>query len=709
MIPNPWTMSPKQLKYINALPPDQQGPAFVAYQGYYYNSMKVPCFAAFAMYGLFVLLIFAAACRNLLAWKSPALHRRINRKLQWIRAHLWEHPLLSRNHATLVSLPGLRWLTLQLPLRSEALVILGLFLINLVPLVAFYKLLDPIAGSKLIRSRSAQVCRALADRTGVLGTAQLPLLILMATKRTPLAIVSGLGQNSLMLYHRWIARWFWTHIFIHGVSYSVVYASRPNGLKEMLAETYIRWGIVGLAMAFGLVFLSLRSLRQSYYEVFVMLHMVMAIFAILGTYLHIALIEYGPYTIFKMMTELAAAFWAFDRVVRWVSRVYLTFSFESRSNVSSEKGSSVIKCASAQIRAFSAAADYTRLRISVPASKLRLADQPQPLIQGIAAGDDIRVTIPRLQWLGEHPFTVFAAGTFDDEPSQGYIDLLIKTEGGLTRKLAKHAVRSSKTCKADNDVELAGAPPNPLEMSVLIEGPFGTVPEISKGTTDLVLVAGGIAITFCWPLFVAAFKSCLTKAGKPKLATCKLVWILRHESTLALLEEAFLDLVQQVQGEHDLTGCHFTMDIYVTSTVSQALHSSSASNSIKEHADEAGSLHHEKVLTSVGKDDIILEAEVPALSHTESGNSDEEQQAKLFWDGVKGDAVKVCRFFGRPKSLSLSLFGHLDKEQLVRERDQALTVAFCGPSSLCDDIRYEAVGLLKKGIPVELVEECFTW
>lgn len=230
------------------------------------------------------------------------------------------------------------------------------------------------------------------------------------------------------------------------------------------------------------------------------------------------------------MTELAAAFWAFDRVVRWASRIYLTFSFGSRSKVSSEKGSCVIKCASAQMRSFSATADYTRLRISVPASKLRFADQPQPLIQGIAAGDDIRVTIPRLQWVGEHPFTVFATGTLNDEPSQGYIDLLIKTEGGLTRKLAKHAVRSSKTYNADKDVELAGAPAKPLEISVLIEGPFGTVPEISQATTELVLVAGGIAITFCWPLFVAAFKSCLTKAGKPKLATCKLVWILRNES-----------------------------------------------------------------------------------------------------------------------------------------------------------------------------------
>lgn len=39
-------MSPEALEYIDTLPLDEQGPSLVAYQSYYYNSMKVPCLAA---------------------------------------------------------------------------------------------------------------------------------------------------------------------------------------------------------------------------------------------------------------------------------------------------------------------------------------------------------------------------------------------------------------------------------------------------------------------------------------------------------------------------------------------------------------------------------------------------------------------------------------------------------------------------------------
>lgn len=88
----------------------------------------------------------------------------------------------------------------------------------------------------------------------------------MASKRTPVAIVSGLGMNRLMLYHRWISRWFWIHILIHTIAYTAMYV-REGGVALMLKDTYIRWGVVGMAMSFGLGFLSLRSLRQRYYEV----------------------------------------------------------------------------------------------------------------------------------------------------------------------------------------------------------------------------------------------------------------------------------------------------------------------------------------------------------------------------------------------------------------------------------------------------------
>lgn len=220
------------------------------------------------MYGLFLCLILAAGLNSALAWTSPYYYSAFKKKTVLIRAHVWEHPFLTRKHAAVVSFPFLRWLTFQIPLRGEAFIIFVLSLINIVPLLAFY---DLLLGDQQIwypgpRSKWLQIQRHLADRTAIIGTAQLPLLILMASKRTPLAIVSGLGMDRLMLYHRWIARWFWAHIFIHATVWTVTY-SHKKGIAVLLAKTYVKWGCVGFSAMCALVFLSLRSLRQRFYEV----------------------------------------------------------------------------------------------------------------------------------------------------------------------------------------------------------------------------------------------------------------------------------------------------------------------------------------------------------------------------------------------------------------------------------------------------------
>ncbi|CBQ70226.1 related to FRE4-Ferric reductase [Sporisorium reilianum SRZ2] len=698
MIMKPWALDKKALGRINKLPANQREFGFASYHHFYYNSFKVPAICSFVIYGMFLLLILAAAINNLLKWSAPSLHAKCKQRLRLLRAHVFEHPLISHKHSSVVAFPFLKWLTLQLPLRGEAFIIFCLSLINFLPLVAFY---DFYVGHNTIfpavaTSKRDQICRHLADRTGVLGVAQLPLLVLMASKRTPVAIVSGLGMNNLILYHRWISRWFWAHITIHAGAYTAVYIRRDR-LDELLEETYIRWGIAGLAMMFGLVFFSLRALRERSYEVFVMLHITMAFFAVLGTYLHIALIESPRFQLFKVLTEITAVLWTFDRLVRFANRMWLSFSSPRLSTSSKKPASALIKCASAQIRSYGK--EYSRLRISVPSSKLRFADQHR-MMGGIAGGDDIRVTIPRLQWVGEHPFTVFAVGRQADDPAMGYIDLVIKTEAGLTRRLANHASKA-------NDVEVAGVQGDKSKVAVMIEGLFGVKPDVQEAT-ELVLVAGGIAITFCWPLFVAAVKASATS----RLTSCKLIWIVRQQSTLAVLQEAFDELVHEMHAIEASKRCHFSMDIYVTSTGQKGSKSSDGPSRTgsstpdsysKEMPLESPQLDKSSTPSVELAEGIVELPKVPQ----ETQASDEKGQSGLFADGVNGALIKVRHFSGRPPVLAEALFGHLEQESLRESR--GLTVGLCGPPSLCDDVRYETVSLLKKGIHVELVEDCFTW
>lgn len=174
---------------------------------------------------------------------------------------------------------------------------------------------------------------------------------------------------------------------------------------------------------------------------------------------------------------------------------------------------------------------------------------------------------------------------------------------------------------------------------------------------------------------------------------------------MALLEEAFTELIQKMQDEKPaLLPCRFTMDIYVTSNGESTRISSicDADSPIKEKSSTASlSAGHESGPSADLSDDV----ELPQLSKSQN---EAGTQSAVFDDGANGEFLEVKHFGGRPAPLSTALFSHLDKRTL-RGSEGSLTVALCGPASLCDDVRFEAVHLLKRGANMELIEVCFTW
>lgn len=167
--------------------------------------------------------------------------------------------------------------------------------LNIVPLVSFYSLYvghnTYFTGPDAV-SRRSQILRHLANRCAMLGIGQLPMLILLASKRTPVAILSQLSMNTMMLFHRWIARTCYVHIVIHTLGNALIF-HYSIGFVESLKSLPVQLGIVAIVMLSGLVFLSLRTLRKKHYEVFVFLHISMALLMIVFTYLHIKYLHQG--------------------------------------------------------------------------------------------------------------------------------------------------------------------------------------------------------------------------------------------------------------------------------------------------------------------------------------------------------------------------------------------------------------------------------
>lgn len=227
----------------------------------------------------------------------PQLHHALIRRASWWRGNVSEHALLSEKHSQVVCCGKgcLRWLTLHLPLRLEAIILITMIAFNIVPLVSFYSLYvghNTYFTGTNAQSRRDQIFRHLANRCALLGIGQLPMLILLASKRTPVALLSQLSMNTMMLFHRWIARMCYLHIVIHTLGNALIFHV-SIGFVESLKILPVQLGIVAIAMLSGLVFLSLRTLRKKHYEVFVFMHISMALLMMIFTYLHIKYLHQG--------------------------------------------------------------------------------------------------------------------------------------------------------------------------------------------------------------------------------------------------------------------------------------------------------------------------------------------------------------------------------------------------------------------------------
>lgn len=112
--------------------------------------------------------------------------------------------------------------------------------------------------------------RYVADRSAVLAQAQLVLIYLFAGRNSPVALATRghITFETLMLFHRWIARVVVAQAFVHAMAYTtsaLIYGGHADWLASF--EPYWNWGVVAMTLLALLCGLSLRSLRNVGYEV----------------------------------------------------------------------------------------------------------------------------------------------------------------------------------------------------------------------------------------------------------------------------------------------------------------------------------------------------------------------------------------------------------------------------------------------------------
>lgn len=137
----------------------------------------------------------------------------------------------------------------------------------------------------------------------------LPLLWVLAGRNDVLLWLTGWSYASASLFHRWVARIATVQAIVHSAAYTWL---EREYLAASFKERYWSTGVFATVAMSLLLPLSIRQLREKAYEVFLLIHIALALATLVLLFYHVEIFgtDYNGYL------WACVALWAFDRVLR---------------------------------------------------------------------------------------------------------------------------------------------------------------------------------------------------------------------------------------------------------------------------------------------------------------------------------------------------------------------------------------------------------
>ena len=351
-----------------------------------------------------------------------------------------------------------------------------------------------------------------ADRTSLLFVANLPWLYLFAAKNQPIKFLTGYSYESLNIIHRRLGEVMCLLALLHsagmiGVWYSLLRLSGMT-LVDFLLKRMILLGI-GAFFAYELIyFTSLGSFRKRWYELFLGLHVILQVIALVLVWFH------HPRS--RIYVGVALGIFLIDRLIyRMCAKIFTTRALLGVK----EDGGTVVLCAPIPLEpgsnvfgSFFGACDITR---------------------GWKATEHVFLTIPSLarkHIFQAHPFTI-ASKAPQAEQIGANLELIIRAQDGFSADLLSYARRHKS-------------------VDIRLDGPYGSQSAVQmlQESDHAVIIAGGSGIAVAWPLVSALLEDIGNNDPEnPNTARKRgeilFIWVVREQSHRAWLgRERLADL-----------------------------------------------------------------------------------------------------------------------------------------------------------------------
>ncbi|KAF6225625.1 hypothetical protein HO133_009625 [Letharia lupina] len=358
-------------------------------------------------------------------------------------------------------------------------------------------------------SLSLSMLFVFADRTSLVFVANLPLLYLFAAKNQPIKFLTGYSYESLNIFHRRLGEVMCVLALLHsagmlGVWYTVLQPAGITLIKFLLIKM-ILLGIGAFVAYEVLYFTSLGSFRQRWYELFLGVHVVLQVAALVLVWFH--------HRRSRLYVGVALAIFLIDRLVYRMS-VKLT-TVRASLELQEDKRTVV-------------------LRAPVPTQekhKWVKAVLGAGITTGWKATEHVFLTVPSLarkHIIQAHPFTIASKAPTADE-REANLELIIRAQDGFSGDLVRYA-------KGHDTV------------AIRLDGPYGsqTAVELLQDSEHAIIVAGGSGIAVAWPLVWSVIggsamqdlEHSISPDNRKKILV---LWIVRERSHISWLGEERLE------------------------------------------------------------------------------------------------------------------------------------------------------------------------
>ncbi|PHH85899.1 hypothetical protein CDD83_11021 [Cordyceps sp. RAO-2017] len=460
-----------------------------------------------------ILEILWAKLRQVSAMSQPRDKQGYWRISQWswmppLKKHLTYAPLLRKRHNREFRLSSAVNVG-TLPSRLHSL----LLFLYLASNTAYMFVLDWSVANKFA------LCAELRGRSGTLSVVNMIPLVILAGRNNPLIPLLKISFDTYNLLHRWIGRVVVAEVIIHTVAWAIPAVAHKGwsaAFGAAVKSVFIGSGFWAAVAMTLLLLLSLSPIRHAFYETFLNTHIILAVVALGGTWIHCSSASLPPLP----WAIAVVALWMADRLARVLRLVFTNWS---------NRGVTDALCEALP-------GEVTRVTLQLP-RYVRIEPGTHAYLRfwGVRPWESHPFSIAWVEYQAAN-----ALPTSEKEPltavdrktASTSVSFIIGAQTGMTRLLYDRASKS----------------PAGVRLRAAMEGPYAGHHNLDS-YGHVVLFAGSTGITHQ----ISHVRHLLDGYNEGMVATRRLtlVWIIRTYETLEWVRP-YMDMILRIPNRKDI-------------------------------------------------------------------------------------------------------------------------------------------------------------